>query len=138
MANEATPAPQVEVKQISVSKNLAPGRWLLVWEIRNLSPAQLVIVAARLPHGQFRCAEWKLSPAPTIPPDHSDRLQCDVECPQDPGSVVENAFIILHVLWRDQPWRIFVRLRVSIDAAAAPHSTPENITTQQIGFSERR
>ena len=137
MASEATPAPQVEVKQISVSKNLAPGRWLLAWEIRNLSPAPLAIAAARLPHGQFRCAEWKLSPAKKIPPDRSARLQCAVDCPEDPGSVVENAFIILQVLWRDQPWRIFVRLRVSVDAAAAPHSITENITTQLVGFSER-
>ena len=137
MALSAAFAPQIEVKQISVSKNLAPGRWILTWEIRNLSPARLAIVAARLPHSQFRCAEWKLSPAQEIPPDQSTRLQCAVECLQDPGSVVENAFIILQVLWRDQPWRIFVRLRVSIDAAAAPHSVAESITTQQVGFSER-
>jgi len=137
MALSAAFAPQIEVKQISDSKNLAPGRWILTWEIRNLSPAPLAIVAARLPHGQFRSPEWKLSPAQKIPPNRSARLQCAVECPQDPGSVVENAFIILQVLWREQPWRIFVRLRVSIDAAAAPHSVAESITTQQVGFSER-
>ena len=137
MVSAAASPPQIEVKQISVSRNLAPGRWILVWEIRNLSPAPLAILAARLPHGQFRSPEWKLSPAQTIFSHQSARLECAVECPQEPGSVVENAFIILQVLWLEQPWRIFVRLRVSIDAAAAPHSVTENITTQQAGFSER-
>ena len=136
MASAAASAPQIEVKQIPVSRNLAPGTWILTWEIRNLSPAPLAILAARLPHGQFRSPEWQLSPAQKISPHQSTRLECAVECPQEPRSLVENAFIILQVLWLDQPWRIFVRLRVSIDAAAAPHSVAENITTQQVGFSE--
>jgi hypothetical protein len=137
MANEPIPAPQIEVKQISALRDLTPDRWILTWEIRNLSPAPLAILAARLPHGQFRSLEQELSPAQTISPHQSAQLECAVECREEPGSVVENAFIILRVLRLDQPWRIFVRLRVTFDAAAVPHSVTEIVTAQQIGFSQK-
>jgi hypothetical protein len=49
--------------------------------------------------------------------------------------VVENAFLILRVLWREQPWRIFARLRVVFDQHSVPENTIEVITTQPVGFS---
>jgi hypothetical protein len=49
--------------------------------------------------------------------------------------VVENAFLILRVLWREQPWRIFARLRVVFDQHHVPENSTEVVTTQPIGFS---
>jgi hypothetical protein len=48
---------------------------------------------------------------------------------------VENAFLILRVLWREQLWRILARLRVVLDQHGVPESSTEVITTQPVGFS---
>jgi hypothetical protein len=52
--------------------------------------------------------------------------------------VVENAFLILRVLWRDRPWRIFARLRVVVDQHGVPENRTEVVTTQPVGFSSPR
>ena len=48
---------------------------------------------------------------------------------------MENAFLILRVLWLEQPWRILARLRVVCDEEGAPETTTEVVTTQPVGFS---
>jgi hypothetical protein len=49
---------------------------------------------------------------------------------------VENAFLILRVLWREEPWRTFARLRVIFDESGGPQATTEVVTVQRVGFSE--
>ena len=58
-----------------------------------------------------------------------------VACDAKPGAIVENAFSIFSGVWRDQPWRIFVRLRVSVNNEGEPEALIELITTQRVGFS---
>jgi hypothetical protein len=58
-----------------------------------------------------------------------------VACREPAGTVVENAFLILRVLWRERPWRIFARLRVVFDQHSVPENSTEVITTQPVGFS---
>jgi hypothetical protein len=52
-----------------------------------------------------------------------------------PGSIVENAFLILRVQWRNSQWRIFVRFLVTADSDGRPETRTELITTQPVGFS---
>jgi hypothetical protein len=95
-------------------------------------------VAAGLPHSRFRSEELELSPAPKLLPGESARLALAVACREPAGTVVENAFLILRVLWREQPWRILARLRVVFDQHGVPENSTEVITTQPVGFSALR
>ena len=63
------------------------------------------------------------------------RLECVVACSELPGTVVENAFLILRVLWLEEPWRVFARLRVVFDEQGGPQTTTEVVTVQRVGFS---
>jgi len=51
------------------------------------------------------------------------------------ASVVENAFLIVTGEWRDERWRILVRLTIRQDEWGAPHATMETTTVQRVGFS---
>jgi len=61
-----------------------------------------------------------------------------VACREPAGTVVENAFLILRVLWRERLWRIFTRLRVIFDQHSVPENSTVVITTQPVGFSSPR
>jgi hypothetical protein len=137
MADEDEIGPNVSIQQVSHRRQAKAGTWLLHWEIKNLSRAPLTIVAVRLPHSQFRSPEQAISPTLKVPPQGTVPLGIDLACPETSGIVIENAFLILRVLWRQNPWRILARLRVAIDTDGAPQSVTELITTQRVGFSER-
>ena len=49
--------------------------------------------------------------------------------------MVENAFLIVRVVWQEKPWRIFARLRVVFDEQSGPQTTTEVVTVQLVGFS---
>ena len=127
--------PRVGIEQASRRVDPAPGRWLVTWRIQNLGKRPLHIMTARLPHGRFRSMERALTPAPQLLPGESTRLAASVICREPPGTVVENAFLILRVLWRDEPWQIFARFEVSFDEHGGPETTTKLITTQPVGFS---
>jgi hypothetical protein len=113
----------------------APGRWLCTWRVRNCGQEPLQLLSAGLPHSRFRGEEQELSPAPQLLPGESVRLALAVACREPAGTVVENAFLILRVLWRERLWRIFARLRVVFDQHSVPDNSTEVITTQPVGFS---
>jgi hypothetical protein len=127
--------PQVLVEQIFRSRGTEPDRWIVAWRIENLGQDPLQILAARLPHSKFRSEERELSPIPKLLPKESARLDFSVACGKRPRTIVENAFLILRVLWLEKPWRVFARLRVVFDEAGGPQSMTELVTTQQVGFS---
>ena len=129
--------PMVRVEQAARSRGFSPGRWPIAWNIQNLSREPLQILSGRLPHSQFRSEEREFSPIIKLPPNGGARLEFPVTCDGRPGTVVENAFLILHVLWLEGHWRLFARLRVTFDELGGPQSITEVITTHRIGFSER-
>jgi hypothetical protein len=130
--------PNVVVEPVCPCAASAGGRWLCTWRIHNVGQEPLQLLAAGLPHSRFRSEEQELSPAPKLLPGESARLALAVACREPAGTVVENAFLILRVLWGERPWRIFARLRVGFDQRGAPESTTEVITTQPVGFSGPR
>jgi len=71
----------------------------------------------------------------TLQAKESARLELPVKCEEPPGTIVKNAFLILRVLWSEEPWRILARLRVSINHGGAPETATELVTTQPVGFS---
>ena len=130
------PEPQIAVEPASRRPGMAPGEWLFGWEVTNLGSEPLEIQGAWLPHGRFRGDRHELGPAPALAAGRSARVQFAVRCAEPPGTVVENAFLILNVGWRAEPWRIFVRLRIMFDEDGVPDNTVEAITLQQVGFSQ--
>lgn len=130
--------PQVLVEQVSRSSGSTQDRWVVAWRIQNLGQEPLQILAARLPHSKFRSDERELSSIPKLLPDESAQLEIAVTCNEQPGTVVENAFLILRVLWLDQPWRILARLRVTFDQEGGPETVTERVTAQRVGFSAQQ
>ena len=124
--------------QVSRVRAQRPGRWLMSWQIQNLGQGTLKILSALLPHGRFRCEEEELDPILMMQPKESAPLDFSVKCEEPPGTIVENAFLILRVLWEGEPWRILARLRVFISEGGVPETTTELVTTQPVGFSSLR
>ena len=112
----------------------AQGQWLVEWVVRNLGREPLRLLAARMPHSKFRSNELDLASMPELSPEEVTRLQLLVSCDEPGGAVIENAFLILRLLWRDQPWRVFARMRVAINRDSSPECTIEVVTTQRSGF----
>jgi len=128
--------PQMHIEQASRSRGAEPNRWLVAWHIRNLGQRPLQILSGRLPHSRFRCEEREFGPIPKLLPNESAQLVFSVACSELPGTIMENAFIILRVLWLEEHWWAFVRLRVTFDELSGPLSITEVITTHKIGFSK--
>ena len=136
MRTQGDLGPRVLVEQASRRAGSASDQWLVTWQVQNLGQQPLQLLAARLPHSRFRSAERELVPRPQVLPGEHARLEFSVACSGLPGTVVENAFLILRVLWMEKPWRVFARLRVVFDEQSGPQTTTEVVTMQQVGFSE--
>src|SRR5260221_1425529 len=124
--------PQVGVEQVAQHPEPTSGRWRVAWRMQNLGGQPLQLLAVRLPHSRFRSEERELTPASVLLPDERARLECSVACSELPGTVVENAFLIVRVLWQEEPWRGFVRLLVVFDEQRAPQTTTEVVTVQRV------
>ena len=129
------PGPKVVVESACPCAASACGRWICTWRIQNLGQEPLQLLSAGLPHSRFRSEEQELFPAPKLLPGESARLALAVACREPAGTVVENAFLILRVLWRERLWRILARLRVICDQHSVPENSTVVITTQPVGFS---
>jgi hypothetical protein len=127
-------APSVEVAQVSVNSGGA-GYWKVGWQVQNTGTDLLRINAVLLPHGQFKAAEQRLDPPLELEPGIAAEFNTLVYCNEPTGLVTENAFIIFAARWREQKWRIFVRLRIVVNAEGQPRSATELVTTQKVGFS---
>ena len=130
--------PRITAEQLLATCGSPPDLWRVTWRIQNSGGEPLKILRARLPHSRFRSAEQELEPAPVLPPNESVHLELPVRCGEPPGTIVENAFLILRVLWQERPWLILVRMRVEFGDDSAPRTTTELITTQEVGFSARK
>ncbi len=127
--------PAIELRQMSVDQHGEMQRWRIGWTITNTGTGSLVVVSVHLPHGQFKSDEHRFEPALALAPGESDQFQVAVRCAEPPGLVTENAFVIFSVIWSGEAWRIFVRVRVLVNAQGEPETATELITTQKVGFS---
>ena len=128
--------PRVNVEQASRHAGSSADLWVMGWRIENLGANPIQLLTARLPHSRFRSGETELKGCPRLLPGENVRLELSVTCRESPGNVVENAFLILHALWLERPWRILARLRVVFDEKGAPETVTELVTTQAVGFSK--
>jgi hypothetical protein len=126
-------SPEIRVEELRRSGG--NGSWRFHWRIHNCTGHAMKILSARLPHGKFLSAERLFEPPRTVPARDIAVIEMPAACNETPGTVVENAFIILLVEWLKNKWRIFVRLRIEISQAGEPESQTELITTQRVGFS---
>ena len=128
-------APAIELQQVSVEWDGAMEGWNIHWRINNKAAHSLQIDSVRLPHGQFKAEEQRFEPALLLRSGADARFQTPVRCDEPAGLVTENAFLIFHVVWLGEPWRILARVRVEVDSNGEPKTAVELITTQKIGFS---
>ena len=115
-----------------------PGRWLIGWRVQNVGREPIEILSVWLPHDKFAGDQQVFDPPIQLMPDESRLLEVCVACNEAPGSVVDNAFVILGLRWMGQAWRAFARQRVTIDAHGVPHPCCEAISAHPVGFSAQR
>jgi len=135
VATVSDAGPRVAVEELHRSKEAEHGRWLFAWRIQNLTGQPIKFLAARCPHGQFRSEERFFDPPLQAAAGKTMTIEMPVRCDEPVGNVIENGFLILLVEWLDKRWRIFVRLRVTINQQGVPETSTELITTQRVGFS---
>ena len=127
--------PKISAEQVRRNREVGSDHWLFGWRIQNLTEQPIRFLASRCPHGQFRSAERFFEPPLQAAAGKTTTIEMSVRCDELAGAVIENGFLILLVEWLDKHWRIFVRLRVTINQQGEPETTTELITTQRVGFS---
>jgi hypothetical protein len=135
MCNVSYDEPKVAVEELRRNREVGSGRWLFGWLIQNLTEQPIKFLAARCPHGQFKSAERFFDPPLQAAAGKIAMIEMPVFCDEPAGAVIENGFLILLVEWLDKQWRLFVRLRVTINQQGVPETATELITTQRVGFS---
>ena len=133
--SDREPGPEIELAQAGAQLEGATGRWIISWLIKNRSRDPLEVLAAHLPHGQFKSDDRHFEPALILAPGESEEFHVSVRCNEPVGLVTENAFLIFNINWSGEPWRIFVRIRVTMNADGRPETETQSITTQRVGFS---
>jgi hypothetical protein len=132
---ESPGGPKISLEQLSTDRNGAPGYWRIEWRIENGSSQPIRVRSVRLPHGQFKSEEQRFDPPIDLKAGQQGQFQTRVHSHEPPGLITENAFMIFHVTWLDEPWRVFVRLRVTMTEERRPKTATELITSQKVGFS---
>ena len=128
-------SPQINVEQIHRIKGLEKGHWVFQWRVENRTNRFLRLCSVRVPHGKFKAAERELKPGLEIGAGKNSIIDLLVVCDEPAGAIVENAFLIFLVQWLEAKWRLFVRLRVTINQQGEPETATELITNQRVGFS---
>ena len=115
--------------RIAVASVQADGAgWRIGWDITNLGNEALVIEDAWVPHGRFR-GEGHVTLETAIRRGGTTRVELKINSQEAPGTVVENAFLILRVSRR---WRVFARMRIEFEPDGAPRPVVENVTAQSL------
>ena len=127
--------PSIEVEQVERGRRENPGRWCFRWRVRNKTAKAMRLLSVRVPHGRFKAEERKLLPPATIAARDNFILDMAVTCDEPPGTIIENAFLILFVDWQENQWRLFVRLQITVNQQGNPAAATQSITVQRVGFS---
>ena len=125
-------APRVRVAIEAIKPDIEPGRWWVAWLLRNEAQEPLGLEAVWVPHGRFR-GEGRLSLDGELTAGQARRLEVRVAAQEKPGTIIDNAFLVLRVRVHDQRWRIFTRMRIAFDAAGVPWPMCELVTVARIG-----
>jgi hypothetical protein len=128
-------APVIALRQDSIEPVGTPGLWNVGWRVENIGAHPIQLLTVRLPHGQFKSEEHCFEPGTELRSGERTWFHVTIRCREPEGLVTENAFLIFHVLWFGETWRIFVRLRVVVNSKGEPQTAIESITTQKAGFS---
>jgi len=119
--------------EVASCQPAAPGSWQVAWLLRNQGATTLRLESAWIPHGRFRGA-GRLPLSGEVAPGTAAHIEARVAAAEAPGTIVENAFLIVRLLQQDgQAWRVFIRMRVLFDAQAAAQPIIEDITAQAVG-----
>jgi hypothetical protein len=135
MTSASGDEPKIEVEEIYHNRVADPGHWRIQWRFKNHTRQPMTLLSVRTPHGKFNSTEHDFKPPLVIDAGQSSAIVLSVRCREAPAAVIENAFLIFLTEWRDTRWRLFVRLRVTIDQGGELHTVTELITTQRVGFS---
>jgi hypothetical protein len=127
--------PTIEVEQVEQSRNVNPGRWLFRWRVENKTEKAMHLLSVRVPHGKFKAEERRFLPPVKIAARGSFILDMSVDCEEPPETIIENAFLILFVDWRENHWRLFVRLQIKVNQRGNPAAATQSTTIQRVGFS---
>lgn len=121
--------PPVRIRVNGCTRSSEPGRWRVEWRLTNLLDEPLCVQDAWVPHGRFR-GEAHVALDLRIPPGGDQDLGLLVAAEEGPGTVVENAFLILQVRTATRGWRVFARMRVAFDHGPLP--LVEAVTAQPL------
>jgi hypothetical protein len=103
------------------------GRWRITFRLLNDAASRVVVSDAWLPHGRFR-GDGHIGVHIAVLPGEARALDLLVTAREDPGTVVENAFLIL----RTSAGRVFARMRVAFGADGVPRPAVEAVTSQSL------
>jgi hypothetical protein len=106
---------------------VAAGRWHVTFRVVNSGPSSVDVTDAWLPHGRFR-GDGHVPLSASVPPEGFWYLTLGVTSYEEPGTVVENCFLIL----RAGASRVFARMRVEFDASGAARPVVEATTAQPL------
>jgi hypothetical protein len=124
--------PRVRVTVASLERVSADkSHWSVAWTIHNDGSDPLELTDAWIPHGRFR-GDGRIPVNVSLPPRASTTLEFRVAAAESPGTVVENAFLILRATQQHEAWRVFTRMRVEFDADSTPVPVLEAITYQAL------
>jgi hypothetical protein len=119
--------PRLDVEVESVVRGAAAGLWQVTWRLAGDARA---VESAWVPHGRFRgVGRVNFTPPRALPVF----LEMTVHADEAPGTIVENAFLILRL---SDGWRVFVRMRIEFDSSGVPKPVPELVTLQSTGAAE--
>jgi hypothetical protein len=99
----------------------------MTWRVVNVSASPVIIADAWVPHGRFR-GEGHIRQNLQIGPGDESVLELVVKAREEPGTLVENAYLIL----RTRECRVFARMRIEFDTTNAPRPIVEAVTAQSL------
>lgn len=134
-AADKSEAPQISIAPIALRAETTAGLWMTRWRGENKGENPLMLLAVHFPHSQFKGEERRFEPAIGLGPGDCAEFEASVMCRESVGAVIENAFLILNAVCSGSPWRIFVRLRVTVNGLGQPEPSTQSITAQRVGFS---
>ena len=125
--------PRVHIRAIAVEPD---GQlWRVDWAIATDEPLGVRVTLINAPHSQFRSDQTRVDVL--LREGASTVVPLRVHVGGEPGSEIENAFVILTIDHAARQWRLMVRVRVIIGHTGAPLLRVETITSQRVGFSAK-